>query len=106
NLSTKTFVEDGFITPEAKQGLAWAGPDTLLIATDWGAGSLTESGYPFIVKRWQRGTPLDSAQELIRGKQTDVGVWPMTMKLEDGRILQGAVQAETFFTSRYFWFPE
>ncbi|ABI78274.1 prolyl oligopeptidase [Hyphomonas neptunium ATCC 15444] len=106
NLSTKTFVEDGFITPEAKQGLAWAGPDTLLIATDWGAGSLTESGYPFIVKRWQRGTPLESAQELIRGKETDVGVWPMTMKLEDGRILQGAVQAETFFTSKYFWFPE
>ena len=106
NLTTKTFVEDGFVTPEAKQGLAWAGPDTLLIATDWGAGSLTESGYPFIVKRWERGTPLDSAQELIRGKQTDVGLWPMTLKLEDGRILQGAVQAETFFTSKYFWFPE
>ncbi|MFN3608693.1 MAG: prolyl oligopeptidase family serine peptidase [Hyphomonas sp.] len=106
NLTTKTFVEDGFVTPEAKQGLAWAGPDTLLIATDWGEGSLTESGYPFIVKRWQRGTPLQTAQELIRGKETDVGVWPMAMKLEDGRVLQGAVQAETFFTSKYFWFPD
>ncbi|HRK69821.1 MAG TPA: S9 family peptidase, partial [Hyphomonas sp.] len=106
DLETKTFIEGGFVTPEAKQGVAWAGADTLLIATDWGDGTLTESGYPFIVKRWQRGTPLDSAEEVLRGKPTDVGVWPMAMKLEDGRILQGAVMAETFFTSKYFWFPE
>lgn len=106
NLATKQFVEDGFVTAEAKQGLAWAGPDTLLIATDWGEGTLTESGYPSIVKRWQRGTPVEQAVELFRGKETDVGVWPMTMKLEDGRVLQGAVQAETFFTQNYFWFPE
>lgn len=106
DLETKTFVEGGFVTPEAKQGLAWAGADTLLVATDWGAGTVTESGYPFIVKRWQRGTPLESAEEIIRGKVTDVGVWPTSMKLEDGRILQGAVIAETFFTSKYFWFPD
>lgn len=106
NLATKQFVEGGFVTAEAKQGLAWAGPDTLLIATDWGEGTLTDSGYPSIVKRWQRGTPVEEAVELFRGKETDVGVWPMTMKLEDGRILQGAVQSETFFTQKYFWFPE
>ena len=106
DLSTKQFVEDGFVTPEAKQGGAWAGPDTLLIATDWGDGTLTNSGYPFIVKRWQRGTPLEMAEELIRGDVDDVGVWPMSLELEDGRVLQGAVQADTFFTSRYWWFPE
>jgi prolyl oligopeptidase len=106
DLEGKTFVDGGFVTPEAKQGLAWAGRDTLLVATNWGEGTLTESGYPFIVKRWARGTALEAAPELIRGKQTDVGVWPMTMELEDGRILEGAVQAETFFTSSYFWFPE
>lgn len=106
NLATKSFVDGGFVTTEAKQGLAWAGPDTLLIATDWGAGTLTQSGYPSIVKRWQRGTPVEQAEELIRGKETDVGVWPMAIRLEDGSVLQGAVQAETFFTSKYFWFPE
>ena len=106
DLTTKTFIEDGFVTPEAKQGGAWAGPDTLLIATDWGEGTLTDSGYPFIVKRWQRGTDLDTAEELIRGETDDVGVWPMTLELEDGRVLQGASQADTFFTTRYWWFPE
>ena len=106
DLSAKTFVGGGFVTPEAKQGGAWAGPDTLLIATDWGDDTLTASGYPFVVKRWERGTPLEDAVELYRGEATDVGVWPMTMELEDGRVLQGAAEAETFFTTRYFWFPE
>ncbi|MEZ5946090.1 MAG: prolyl oligopeptidase family serine peptidase [Hyphomonas sp.] len=106
DLATKNFVDGGFVTKEAKQGAAWAGPDTLLIATDWGDGTVTESGYPFVVKRWQRGTPLESAAEVFRGKTTDVGTWPMTLELEDGRILQGAVEAETFFTSSYWWFPE
>ena len=106
DMATKSFVDGGFITPEAKQGVAWAGDDTVLIATDWGEGTLTESGYAYIVKRWTRGTPLETAAELIRGKTTDVGVFPMVMKLEDGRILEGAVQAETFFTAKYFWFPD
>ena len=105
DLATKQFVDDGFVTPEAKQGGAWASPDTLLIATDWGEETLTASGYPFIVKRWDRGTPLDAAEEVIRGEVDDVGVWPMTLELEDGRILQGAAQADTFFTTRYWWFP-
>jgi prolyl oligopeptidase len=106
DLTAKQFVADGFVTPEAKQGGAWASPDTLLIATDWGDGTLTESGYPFVVKRWQRGKSLESAEEMIRGTADDVGVWPMTLELEDGHILQGAAQADTFFTTRYWWFPE
>ena len=106
DLATRTFVKDGFVTPEAKQGLAWAGPDTVLISTDWGEGTVTESGYPFVVKRWARGTSLESAEEVFRGKVTDVGVWPMTLELDDGTVLQGAVEAETFFTSSYWWFPE
>ncbi len=105
DVDTRSFVSGGFETPEAKQGIAWAGLDTLLIATDWGEGTTTESGYPFIVKRWQRGTPLDSAVEVLRGTLEDVGVWPAVFELEDGRILEGAVRAETFFTSKFFWFP-
>ena len=106
DLSTKTFVEGGFVTPEAKQGVSWVDSDTVLIATDWGEGTVTESGYPFVVKRWQRGTPLDTAEEVFRGEATDVGVWPWVIELEDGRRLQGAVEADTFFTSRYWWLPD
>lgn len=106
DLSTKSFVENGFQTPESKQGGAWAGYDTRLIATDWGGGTMTESGYPFVVKRWQRGSPLSEAEEILRGDLTDVGVWPMTIELDDGQILQCAVESDTFFTSTYWWFPD
>ena len=107
DLETKSFVEGGFATPEAKQGAAWVDRDTLLIATDWGGdgSTLTESGYPYVVKRWTRGTPLEEAEFLISGDRTDVGVWPFTLELEDGTVLQGAVEADTFFTSKYWYFP-
>ena len=80
DLDAMKFKPDGFITNEAKQSTAWVGHDTLLISTDWGEGTLTRSGYPYIVKRWKRGTPLEDAEEMIRGQSTDVAVWPMTLK--------------------------
>ncbi|MEQ8557888.1 MAG: prolyl oligopeptidase family serine peptidase [Henriciella sp.] len=106
DLSTRSFVEDGFVTTEAKQGLSWVDADTVLIATDWGEGSLTDSGYPFIVKRWTRGTPLEAAEEVVRGDTADVGVFPFVLETEDGRRLQGAIQADTFFTSTVWWLPD
>ena len=106
DLQAKTFVEGGFQTPEAKQGVAWIDKDTLLIATDWGEGTVTESGYPYIVKRWSRGTALSDAEEVLRGERTDVGVWPATFKRDDGTVIVGAVEADTFFTSTYWWVPE
>ncbi|MEL7130734.1 MAG: prolyl oligopeptidase family serine peptidase, partial [Pseudomonadota bacterium] len=104
DLETKTWVEGGFETFEAKQGVAWADANTLLVGTDWGGdgSTLTESGYPSIVKRWTRGTPLEEAKPLVAGEKTDVGVWPFTIERVDGRVHQGVVEADTFFTSSYY----
>ncbi|MEQ9314499.1 MAG: S9 family peptidase, partial [Henriciella sp.] len=106
DLETKSFVEGGFVTTEAKQGLAWVDENTVLIATDWGEGTTTQSGYPFIVKRWTRGTPLESAVEVIRGDVTDVGVWPAVFEKEDGTRVQYVVESDTFFTSTWWWLPD
>lgn len=106
DLETRTFVEDGFVTPEAKQSSAWLDGDTLLIGTDWGEGSLTESGYPRILKRWRRGTPLEEAEDVIEVDESDVAVWPFTIELDDGAVLAFAEEADTFFTSTYWWLPE
>jgi prolyl oligopeptidase len=73
DMATKQFI-DGFTVPEAKSDIDWEDEDTLLIATDFGAGSLTESGYPRIIKRWRRGTSLDDAETVFSGAETDVGV--------------------------------
>ena len=108
DLGTKTWVEDGFFIPEAKSGFAWLGYDTLLIATDWGGdgSTLTESGYPYVVKRWKRGTPLDEAVEIYRGDKADVGVWPSVLELDDGTRIPMVVESDTFFTAKYFLYPE
>jgi prolyl oligopeptidase len=72
DMLTREFIADGFALPEAKSQIGWADPDTVLVGTDFGADSLTESGYPRIVKRWRRGTPLTDAETIFEGTRTDV----------------------------------
>ncbi len=106
DLTTKTFVKDGFSLPEAKSDTIWMDADTLLVATDWNGdgGMLTESGYPFVVKTLKRGQALADAVEVYRGTKTDVAASPFAMEDETGKRWFGAVRAPTFFTSSYVIF--
>lgn len=72
DMTTREFVVDGFEVGEAKTQISWENEDSVLIGTDFGPGSLTESGYPRIVKRWQRGQPLSEAETVFEGSATDV----------------------------------
>ncbi len=72
DLTTKAFVPGGFTLPEAKSNVDWLSRDRLFVGTDFGAGSLTTSGYPRVVKEWQRGTPLAAARVVFEGEATDV----------------------------------
>jgi prolyl oligopeptidase len=74
DLVAKAFVKDGFVRPEAKGGLAWIDRDTVYAFTDFGPGSLTASGYPRVVRRWTRGTPLSAAAPVYEGKPDDLAV--------------------------------
>ncbi len=73
---TKAFVtgERAFVLPEAKSDITWIDADTVYVETDFGPGSMTDSGYPRIVKRWRRGTPLADATVVFEGTTKDVGV--------------------------------
>ncbi|OHV04553.1 Prolyl endopeptidase [Mycobacterium talmoniae] len=74
DMITREFVADGFELPEAKTQIGWADEDTVLVGTDFGEGSLTESGYPRVVKRWRRGQPLAEAETVFEGSTSDVMV--------------------------------
>jgi prolyl oligopeptidase len=76
DLKTGKFVEGGFVLPHSKQNVAWIDKDTLLVARNWGPDTMTQSGYPFVVKLWKRGTPLDDAKEVFRGTPSDVSAGP------------------------------
>jgi prolyl oligopeptidase len=100
DLGTKSFVKDGFQLSEAKSEITYLGEDAVLFGTDFGAGSMTTSGYPRIVKLWKRGEPAASARTLFEGRPEDVASQPVVFEGPAGRIalIQRAV---SFFTSEY-----
>ena len=98
--TTGRFVTDGFALPQAKSAVVWEDADTLLVATDYGEGSMTASGYPRIVKRWKRGTPLASAAVVAEGKASDVGINPIA--IDDGKTRWILIaRNKSFYTSDY-----
>ena len=72
DLKAGQFVAGGFVLPRSKQSVTWKDADTLYVARDWGPGTMTKSGYAYIVKEWKRDTPLDSASEVYRGQESDI----------------------------------
>jgi prolyl oligopeptidase len=72
DVETKTFVMDGFSMPEAKHRVSWIDRDAVWVGSDFGAGSLTDSGYPRTARLWKRGEPIEEATEVFAGEQADV----------------------------------
>jgi len=102
DLTTGAFVPHGFELGRGKQTIAWVNADNLLVARDWGADTLTASGYPFVVKSLKRGQSLEDAHEIFRGAPTDVAVHPVSLVDGEGRSLQLLVRAVTFFESEIY----
>ncbi len=77
DLESRRFLDPadgGFFLPEAKSRLSWIDRDTVYVGTDFGPGSLTDSGYPRVVRRWRRGTPVAAAVTVFEGAAADVAV--------------------------------
>jgi prolyl oligopeptidase len=102
--TTRRFVPAGFALPEAKSNLDWFDADTLVVGTDWGAHSLTTSGYARTVKVWRRGTPLSDARTLFDGETTDVAVQPF-IDHEAGTAQPFIVRGVSFFESEHYYAP-
>ena len=99
NLTTGKFVAGGFVLPRSKQTIEWKDRDTLLVARDWGPGSMTKSGYPFIVKLWKRGQKLENATEVYRGSESDVLATALTLNDSEGHQATFFEHSLDFFES-------
>ncbi|WP_305092576.1 prolyl oligopeptidase family protein [Prescottella sp. R16] len=103
DLTTGTFDDTatGFHTDEAKTDIGWIDSENIYIGTDFGEGSLTDSGYPRIAKRWHRGTPLADAVTVFEGERTDVAVsaWHDSTPGFERSFVERAVD---FYTSQRF----
>ena len=101
NVETKTFVKDGFYIPEAKSFSSWVDQDTLLVATNWGEGSLNSSGYARRLKLLKRGQDLTEASLVYEAPVSDVFMGGGLYKSGETSlvILRRGLD---FFTSQYF----
>ena len=78
DLETLEFVPEsdgGFVRPEAKGSMSWIDEDTVWVATDFGEGTLTTSGYPRQARLWRRGTAMGQAQLVFEAAETDMSVF-------------------------------
>ena len=110
DLTTSEFVseEDGaFVVGEAKTRISYKGRDVLLVGSDFGEGSLTDSGYPRTVKEWSRGTSIEDAPTIFEGEKTDVAVngYIADERNWGGNLWQIHSRSITFYTSKY-WFAK
>ena len=96
DVATKSFVKDGFNTPESKGSVAWRDADSIYVAMDFGPGTMTKSGYPRIVKEWKRGTPIGEARTVFEGEEADVGSGA-TVVNEPGRRYETIRRSVTFW---------
>jgi prolyl oligopeptidase len=91
-----SFVENGFVLPEAKQSVAWIDEDAILVAADRGEGTATASGYARTAQRWTRGTPLSEAETLLEIPESDMGLWVGSFSTPDLRV-NVLMHRETFY---------
>lgn len=101
DLTARQFVPDGFVLPEAKSDVAWRDRDTLYVGTDFGPGSMTNSGYPRLVKQWKRGTPLSAARTIFQGKPQDVEVSAQVVH-DHGHVYEFIEDDVSFFSHDVF----
>ena len=98
DLKAGQFVTGGFVLPTSKQGATWIDADTLMVSRDWGAGSMTASGYPFVVKEVKRDQPLTAAREIFRGEASDqLGTYADVMTDGQGNRVVMIQRRQTFF---------
>lgn len=98
---SKSFVEGGFELAEAKSGMGWIDIDTVFVGTDFGPGSMTDSGYARIAKRWKRGTPLAAAETVFEAEKSDVWAYAFA-DTTPGFERQGIARGITFYTNEAF----
>jgi prolyl oligopeptidase len=73
----------------------------VFVGTDFGPGSLTDSGYPRIVKEWRRGTPLAEAVLVFEARKADMSA-SASRDLTPGFERDVITRRSTFFTSEVF----
>ena len=95
-VSERKFVADGFTLPEMKGEMAWINQNRILVGGDIADDGLTLSGYPRVVRLWERGQSVEQSRIVFSGDHEDVAVWPGSF-ISDQGVYSYILQAHTFY---------
>jgi prolyl oligopeptidase len=103
-LGSRFVTKDAFTLPEAKTRASYRSRDVLLVGSDFGPDSLTQSGNPRTIREWVRGTDVNDAPVVFEGEMSDVAV---SAYVDDQRVRAGGIyevrtRALTCNTSKYW----
>lgn len=105
NLDAKNFVDGGFYVSEAKTNVDWVDANTLIVGSDFGADSLTDSGYARTLRLWRRGSDLATAQQIIAVNAADMSV-DITALHGEQATLNLITRRPDFFTEENWLFTD
>ncbi len=101
DIDSKSWIKNGFFRPEAKGELSWIDQDHVYVSTDFGEGTMTDSGYARQVRRWTRGTPMSEATLVFEVAAEDLGVGA-SHDFTPGFSRDFVVRIPAFFRSELF----
>ncbi|MCH7822268.1 MAG: S9 family peptidase [Proteobacteria bacterium] len=105
DVEDQEFVAGGFQVEEAKTIANWVDEDTLYVGSDFGEGSLTDSGYARTSRVWARGEPIEEATEIFSGEQADVVAY-VERSWDGDTFFDIAESRPGFFTSQRYLYHE
>lgn len=101
DLKKQKFIKSGFNVPLSKTRISWIDKDTVFIGTDFGTNSMSDSGYPIIVKKWHRGEPLKNAKTLYTASNESMSASAYRMK-QDKSHVDIITEATSFWSNKKF----
>ena len=102
----KSFVENGFSVSESKGSAVWIDKDNILVATNYGPGTMTTSGYPAEVKLWKRGSDPADAEIILKTDTASMGIFVDGINIR-GRQYAFITDSKGFYERKIFLYtPE
>lgn len=100
DLRTRSFVENGFTLPLGKGGASWLSDNEIFVFRDFGPETVTNAGYPRLLKRWKRGELLERAQNILEispeNNSLDISVFH-----SNGQSIFIAAKSIGFYSTEY-----
>lgn len=105
SLNDKSFINEGLRFPSSKGGVSWIDKNKVLVARNFGKGTMTTSGYPSQVKIMNRNSSMDQAKTLFKTDTTNLGAFAFSF-YDNNKQYIFIYEAISFYDSNIFYLKD